>query len=878
MQETDAPARRPELQLTFQTEGDRNDVVIADPTSGRHFRMGEVEGAILGLLDGQRTLAEAYTDLMREYPGIKLSVGTVVKFAERLATLGLLAGTEVAAPKPTAFRRLMSVQLRLANPDRQFEALRGVVGFLYRPANLAAAAALVAVALILFLCGTDEFARYGRPRGTLGGLVLMWVGFTLISVFHECGHGLTCRYFGGKTYGVGFFLIYGIPAFYCDVSGAWTLGSRRQRIWINLAGLGWQFVFGAFAFLAWRCLDPDTLGAKVLHSMAAFSGVLALLNLNPLIKLDGYYLLCDWLNIPNLRKKALEYLGARCRQSLFGFDSPALSAPPARRRLYFWFGFGAALYTTCLLLLLAWIAARWLVGHWAGTGALVFLLLLGAVMLRPLRTLMKGIGTVFQQRARVPLGKRLRLALVLGLFVAGGVLFWTARWPLTVTSPCQLEATERVAVRPKVPGVLADIRYREGERVAQGAVLGALDTFDLERRRTQVQTDAEIARIERQMVAETVPLVRAERDKDVVQAQQQVRAAQADVDDRSDVFPLRRAEAESRVREARAGWDAAEQVADRRRGDERSIANGDLTPKMRAIQERIAQVAAQRELAVKDLQRAEYLVSEGALERRRVEVARAALTSLQQEEKAHQAEMLALHKDLVEQREDAEALVRQRRASYETALDAQRQVEAETQPRRIEVARANVQTQQATLQTAKTLTRAADVKRREVGVKALNTRRAAVEAARLEQKIRQARITAPVSGVISTARVEEKVGKRFDEGETICWIDRTERLRARIQVDEKEIGELRKGQDVRVKVGAYPDRWFDATVQRIAPRAVARGNRNTYEVEITIPNPKGELRPGLSGYAKVACGDRPLREVLFRRINRYLRTEVWTWF
>jgi len=176
---------------------------------------------------------------------------------------------------------------------------------------------------------------------------------------------------------------------------------------------------------------------------------------------------------------------------------------------------------------------------------------------------------------------------------------------------------------------------------------------------------------------------------------------------------------------------------------------------------------------------------------------------------------------------------------------------------------------------------AADVKRAEAAAKRLEARPITTEIERVEKKIREARILAPVTGVVSTPRLEEKKGRKLDRGETLAWIDRVETLTARVFVDEKEIGEVRKGAPVQLRVGAYPDRTFEGKVLEVSTRAAAGGApgaRGTYEVRLRIQNPRGDLRPGITGYAKIVNGEQPLRQVVFRRLNRYVRTEVWSWF
>ena len=152
------------------------------------------------------------------------------------------------------------------------------------------------------------------------------------------------------------------------------------------------------------------------------------------------------------------------------------------------------------------------------------------------------------------------------------------------------------------------------------------------------------------------------------------------------------------------------------------------------------------------------------------------------------------------------------------------------------------------------------------------------EMQRLERKIGETKVHSPADGVVSTPRLQEKLGRKLGAGETLAWIDRLETLKATVYVDEKEIGYVRRGQKVQFRVSAYPDRNFDGTVQEVATRPTPYNGKTAYEVRLRVRNPQGDLKPGITGYAKLISGDRPVREVLLRKLHRYVRTEVWTWY
>src|SRR5205814_5873818 len=173
----------------------------------------------------------------------------------------------------------------------------------------------------------------------------------LVITAHELAHGLTCKHFGGEVHELGFLLIYLQPALYCNVSDAWLFPEKSKRLWVGFAGPYFELFLWALATLAWRLTDVETGLNYVAFIVMTSSGVKTLLNFNPLIKLDGYYLLSDWLEVPNLRKKGFACFSDGIKR-LFGTPVPRLEQMPRReRRICLAYG------------LVAGIGSIWLLGY-----------------------------------------------------------------------------------------------------------------------------------------------------------------------------------------------------------------------------------------------------------------------------------------------------------------------------------------------------------------------------------------------------------------------------------------------------------------------------------------------------------------------------------
>jgi hypothetical protein len=216
------------------------------------------------------------------------------------------------------------------------------------------------------------------------------------------------------------------------------------------------------------------------------------------------------------------------------------------------------------------------------------------------------------------------------------------------------------------------------------------------------------------------------------------------------------------------------------------------------------------------------------------------------------------------------------------AREAARLVVATSSPAHLETSHQRARSATIALTAARTARPELLPSRTEILMKRQDAQRLEAQIAIIQDQLRRTALIAPCDGVVTTLRASEKVGASFGQGATILEIEDPSSLFTRIFVNEKELGDVRVGQWVDLRVAAFPDRLYRGRLSEIAPRAVATGTEafpaNTVEVRLRVDNPTGELRSGMSGWAKIHCGHRPLGSLLMRRVARYFRTEVWSWF
>jgi hypothetical protein len=315
-------ALRADLAFIEQVFRGERCYVVKDLAAQKYFRFGATEVRVMRAFDGHRTARAIVALLAQE--GIRLSVQAIDSFATALGSAGLLerslrersvlqlerlrAERHKRRRRPLFRGELLRMRWSFGDPDALLARLLPRIRWMFTPGFVALSALLFAAYGLVMADRWDEFAAtlsatYSWSAIDAGSvLVLCLTGFVVVLI-HELGHGLTCKHFGGEVHELGFMLIYLQPAFYCDVSDAWSFPEKRARLWVTAAGSWIQLVVASLAAIVWFVVAPDTLVAEVCVATMLIGGLMTVVaNMNPLLPLDGYFLLADWLEIPNLRQ------------------------------------------------------------------------------------------------------------------------------------------------------------------------------------------------------------------------------------------------------------------------------------------------------------------------------------------------------------------------------------------------------------------------------------------------------------------------------------------------------------------------------------------------------------------------------------------------
>jgi putative peptide zinc metalloprotease protein len=478
---SDCPKLREGLVVSRQPSTGATAFVIKDPARGRFFHLRELEFFIAQQLDGAASL-DLVVRRVQERFDTPLSRDNLEQFIGRLRTSGLLqslenTGSETPHRRRTFGGSLLYLRLKAFDPDRLFDILAERLWFLFTPGFLATSAALILLAVCTAAANRPSIARDFARAFQIHTLFFAWLTVFLVIIVHEFSHGLTCKRFGGKVHDLGFLLIYFQPSFYCNVSDAWLFPERSKRLWVTLAGAYSELVIWAMATLVWRITEPGTGLSFMALVIMATSGIRSLFNLNPLIKLDGYYLLSDGVRIPNLRKKAFAYLGDRMRRLLGAGKAGTLEATSRERRIFLTYSLLAGTYSCWLLGIVAFYLGGALVRRYQGWGFLLFTVLFGAVLSNPIKTTLRGLRPAPEsvKKPKRPVHKLVKLFALLALVAA---VLYLGRMDLRVSGEFTVLPVQSADVRAEVEGIVEQVFVEEGAKVNQGDPIARLSDRD----------------------------------------------------------------------------------------------------------------------------------------------------------------------------------------------------------------------------------------------------------------------------------------------------------------------------------------------------------------------------------------------------------------
>jgi putative peptide zinc metalloprotease protein len=485
------PRLRADIAIVEQVYRGEKSFVVKDLAAQKYFRFGAAEVRVMRCFDGKRSPAQIAEALGSE--GLRISASTVEAFAQKLANAGFLERTLAERTtlqierlraernkrhRPQLFRgEWLRMRWSFGDPDSFMNRTLPRLRWMFTRGFAAVSVALFAAYLYLLSSRWAEFktavsASFSLSTITIANVLTLWVVGGVVILIHELGHGYMCKFFGGEVRELGFMLLYFQPSFYCNVSDAWSFPERRARMWVTAAGMWIQLVIASVAAIAWGMLAPGTWLATAAIATMIIGGVSTIVtNANPLLPLDGYFALTDWLEIPNLRHRALAHFRWWIQQRVLRIDAPEPPATARERKVFLIYGALSAAYITLLFGLLAALLFSW-AGRQLGTIGVIAAVVLLLVLLRS-RLAEWGRGVILLVRTRRSALVKVRRPIAIGMAVVLLAMILIP-WTLTSSGSMVVSPVATSRVNAAAAGVVAEVLVSEGMRVEAGAPLARL--------------------------------------------------------------------------------------------------------------------------------------------------------------------------------------------------------------------------------------------------------------------------------------------------------------------------------------------------------------------------------------------------------------------
>jgi len=472
---------REDLEVSRHVFRGEPSYIVRDPMTFQSQRLALAEYAIFVGIHSGRSLGATFDDLVERR---KLAAEDEDRFYQFVAGLHQLGFLRL----PISDHKLLYRRYQLRERAKQREKWLGFLflripvwnpdAFLNRTIHLVRplfGRGFFPVWLVLMVsAGIVAASRWGELTQPLegvlvsGNILLLWVTLIVLKAVHEMGHAYACKHYGGDVPEMGVYLILFTPCAYMDATASWGFPRKRERLMVCLGGMYVESIIAALAVFVWATTEPSVVHAIAYNVMFLAGMVTVLFNINPLMRYDGYYLLSDWLEIPNLRARSSRHVLSVLKRFVLGVKTGGEAKGWRLGAILFAYGAAASVYRIVLLLALVAILASKMLIAGIGLGAAY----LGIVFLTTVRKL-----TRYLWHAEETAAQRWRAAAVgvTVLLAAPAAALWVPV-PSHVYAAAVLGREHETVLRATSAGFLERTEVEVGQMVGAGELIVELSS------------------------------------------------------------------------------------------------------------------------------------------------------------------------------------------------------------------------------------------------------------------------------------------------------------------------------------------------------------------------------------------------------------------
>ena len=486
--------KRPDLSARQHRYQGRLYWVVKDPVALQYFRFQEEEYAILNMLDGRTSLDDLKARFEKQFPPQKITVEELGQFVGMLHRSSLIIANVPGQGKQLKERRdkrkrkemlglltnILAIRFKGIDPDKLLNWLQPKVSWFFsKPAAIItilyflAALTLVLVQFDVFRAKLPTFEQFFTKENW----IFLGATLALTKVLHEFGHGLSCKHFGGECHEMGVMLLVLTPCLYCNVSDSWMLPNKWHRAFIGAAGMYVELVIASTCTFVWWFTEPGLLNNLCLSTMFVCSVSTVMFNANPLLRYDGYYILSDITEIPNLRQKASAILARKLNKWCLGLKEPEDPFLPQRNQAFFaLYSVAAAIYRWVVLFSILWFLYNVFEPYGLKViSQMITIVSVAGLVIQPLWK----VGKFFYIPGRLQQVKKKNLRITLAVLAAVGAFVFFVPLPYRIVCTLEVKPQNAQSVYVAVPGELTQISVKPGDKVAANQQLGKLNSIEL---------------------------------------------------------------------------------------------------------------------------------------------------------------------------------------------------------------------------------------------------------------------------------------------------------------------------------------------------------------------------------------------------------------
>jgi putative peptide zinc metalloprotease protein len=535
---------RADLIAKRQNYEGRDCWVIKDPIAMKYFRFEEEEYRLLQMMDGQSSPQQIKAQFESQFAPQKITLQELFQLVGMLYRNSLLVSDAPEqgqslrqraietkkAKRWQSLTNVLAIRFRGFDPDDLLTALNPYTAWFFTWPAFVAVMLLGLGALSLIVTNFESFQNKLPSFDNFfaaGNWALLAIVLGVTKVIHEFGHGLACKRFGGRCHEMGLMFLVLTPCLYANVSDSWLLKCKWKRAFIAAAGMYVELVIASIAVFVWWFSIPGLVHHMALNVIVVCSVSTLLFNANPLLRYDGYYILADLLEIPNLRQKSTNMLNRASGRIFLGIESAEdVFAPSRRKWMFVTYSVLAVAYRWLITFSIFWFVYRVLEPYgFKIVGQMLGVMAIYGLVGMPLVKLYK----FFSIPGRTSMVKPVRLAGTLAIAAILLVGIMLIPIPRYVYGCFYIQPKDVQTVYVEEPGILSAIYIQPNQFVEEGTPLVQLESPDLDVQLAGLESEVRNAHVEL-WVAEQAEMNRTVGQMTPVEARSAVATAMSNYD------------------------------------------------------------------------------------------------------------------------------------------------------------------------------------------------------------------------------------------------------------------------------------------------------------------------------------------------------------